>query len=114
MQSGRTNVTFLLPSGLEPRQYQDLARALVDHVARHSPVSEAASGTSDGYVKLSELNQAPPEDVPILNDSTWTLSISVPDGTDVQKLVAEAKRLPDGGGIEIEAAAQYRTSNPEA
>lgn len=107
------NVTFLLPIGLEPRQYHDLARAVIDHLAWHSQAKEAAYRSGRGYLALSELTQAPPEDVPILNDSTWTLSMPVPDGTDLPALARAVKRLPGGADIEIEQAAQYRTSNRE-
>jgi hypothetical protein len=113
VQSGRNNVTFLLPIGLEPRQYHDLVRALVDTMARHLQASEAVSKSGPSYLTLSELTKAPQEGVPVLNDSTWTLSMPVPDGTDLQMLAAAVKDLPGGADIEIESAARYRTSTPE-
>jgi hypothetical protein len=59
------------------------------------------------------MDQAPSADVPILNDSTWTLSMPVPEVTDLKALAAAAERLPGGAGVKIEATTKYRASDDE-
>ncbi|MGO7050134.1 hypothetical protein ACC697_34605 [Rhizobium ruizarguesonis] len=114
MQADPDYITFLFPDGLTPARYHELAKCLVDNFAIHPRTKVTSVSAGRSYVVLSELDEAPPTDVPVLNDSTWTLSVPVPAGTDIDKLAAAAKSLPDGGDIKIEASGQYRTSNHEA
>lgn len=113
MQNRRQNITFLLPIGLAPNQYHDLARAVVSHMPNQARARETVLVPRRGYLALSDLGQTPPEGVPILNDSTWTLNMSVPEGTDLRALAMSVKRLPGGAEIEIEPVARYHASNPE-
>ena len=113
MQADPNYVTFLFPDGLTPAQYHDLAKCLVDNFAIHPRTKVASITAGRSYVVLSEMNEAPATDVPVLNDSTWTLSLPVPADTDIDKLTAAAKSLPDGRDIKIEATGQYRASNHE-
>lgn len=112
MPTDTRQVTLLLPAGLSPDRYHALTRRLV-HGFSPRPSAEAApaAGTSQDYLVLSQAPCSAPADMPVLNDSTWTLSMPVPADTDLDALAAAAKRLPDGGGIQVEAPARYRTSH---
>ncbi|ANL49738.1 hypothetical protein AMC87_PC00035 (plasmid) [Rhizobium phaseoli] len=113
MQADPNYITFVFPDGLTPTRYHDLAKSLVDNFAIHPRAKVASISAGRSYVVLSEMDEAPAIDVPVLNDSTWTLTLPVPAGTDIEKLAAAAKRLPDGGDVKIEATSQYRTSTRE-
>ncbi len=111
MPTSPNHITLLLPDGLTPEGYHALTKGLVDGFAMRS---HATSHPADrGYLVLSEMNEAPSENAAVLNDSTWTLSMPVPAGTNLKALAAAAKRLSGGSDIEIEIANQYRTSTSE-
>lgn len=113
MPTGLNHITLLLPAGLTPERYHALAGSLVDAfgVRPHTEATFRSAGRP--YLILSEIERAPSKDAVILNDATWTLSMPVPAGTDLDALTAAARQLPGGAGIEIEAAGEYRTSTPE-
>ena len=101
------SVNLLLPEGLTPDRYHALAARLVGKLA---PGAKAGKG----YLALSELEGAPPAHMPILNDSTWTLTLPTPAGADLDAMSASARSLPDGEGVEVEAGPDYRASSRDA
>jgi hypothetical protein len=108
------SVNILLPQGLTSARYHALAQQLVARLAPQRPGSGSARPrAARGYRALSELQGAPPEHMPILNDSTWTLTVPVPADADLQAISALARSLPDGEGITIESAPDYGASPGE-
>jgi len=106
------SITLLLPPGLTPGRYHALAQGLVSKLAAGPGVAKAQdqTGMTRPYQVLSELDHAPLEHMPILNDSTWTLTLPVPAEVDLKAVSATAKSLTDGEGVQVEAAADYRTT----
>ncbi|MER9006357.1 hypothetical protein NKI15_22285 [Mesorhizobium sp. M0862] len=110
------SITLLLPPGLTPGRYHALAEGLVGKLVNDPGIANAQEqmGTARSYQVLSELDHAPLEHVPVLNDSTWTLTLPVPADADLKDVSSTAKSLTDGEGVEVETAAAYRTTKRDS
>ena len=89
-------VNLLLPEGRDPDFYHRLSRQLVGD-----------------YVTLSDLQSLPPAQTPLLNDSTWTLSVPTAAGRSMADLERKLESLPDARGTRIERPARYGISKEE-
>jgi hypothetical protein len=115
-QPSERAVNFLLPEGLSPDRYHALARKLVSALRRKSTkagTTQTAQGgaASPDYVSLSTLSDAPPENVPILNDYTWVLT--VPALASVQQAEALIREIPEAADVKVEGVVRHGISEHE-
>ena len=90
-------VNLLLPEGLSPERYHALAQKLVETLRADTKAAAAIRAAPSGkpYVTLSELGDAPPpENVPVLNDWIWVLTVPVPAEISLQAIRAAVGRVP--------------------
>jgi hypothetical protein len=101
-------VNLLLPEGLSRDQKHSLARKLVHALGANAATpdtDEGAAPSSSDYVTLSELGGSPPDDRPILNDSTWVLTVPTSRGVDaVQRLI---RAIPEAVNVEVEEVVRH-------
>lgn len=116
-QSAQGSVNLLLPEGLSPDRYHALARKLVDALGRLESTPDTAeaatsrrSVASSGYVTLSKLSSAPPENTPVLNDSTWVLTVPAPAEGGAQAVDAMIRGIPEALGVKVEYSPRHRIS----
>lgn len=83
-------INLILPAGRTTEFYHSLAERLV--------------GT---YATQSALEGSLPENVPILNDSTWVLTVPLSASFGRNEIVQRLGALPDGRDIDIEEPGLY-------
>jgi hypothetical protein len=89
-------VNLLLPQGREPEFYHRLSRQLVGE-----------------YATLSRLESMAPPGTPLLNDSTWTLSVPTAAGRGVADIERKLQSLPEARGTRIERPTRFGISEDE-
>ena len=87
-------INLILPEGRSVEDYHRLAKAIVGD-----------------YTSLSNMESAPAESMPVLNDSTGILTVPTSPTRSVAVVRSRVQSLPEAAGTTIESAPTFRAAS---